>query len=87
MPKVLVKIANGDKIPCSQQLLDVVWSSAGHQFVSTFKIFPLGSYDGIVGIDWLSKHSPMLVDWEHHWLSFEHLGKEVTLLGTAAAVT
>ena len=26
----------------------------------------------------------MLVDWEHHWLSFTHLGSDITILGTAA---
>lgn len=62
MPKVLVKIANGDTVPCNSQLLNCVGSCSGHKFVSNFKIFPLGSYDGIIGLDWLSSHSPMLVD-------------------------
>lgn len=36
--------------------------------------------------DWLSMHSTMLVDWEHHWLSFSLNDTEITLLGSAAAV-
>ena len=84
MAKALVKIAKGDMVPCASQLLDGVWSCAGHKFLTSFKFFPLGSYDGIVGMDWLSAHSPMWVDWDHHWLSFVHNGSEITLLGTTA---
>lgn len=83
---VLVKIANGATVPCNKQLVDCNWSCAGHKFTNSFKIFPLGSYDGIIGLDWLSAHSPMLVDWEHHWMSFSHMGSEITILGTAAIV-
>lgn len=28
----------------------------------------------------------MLVDWEHHWLSFSLNDTDITLLGTAAAI-
>lgn len=86
MPRVLVRIANGDTVPCCNQLLNCVWSCSGHKFCSDFKIFPLGSYDGIVGLDWLSMHNPMLVDWEQHWLSFSLNDTDITLLGSAAAV-
>lgn len=54
--------------------------------MNSFKIFPLGSYDGTIGLDWLSAHSPMMVDWSNHWLSFSHQGSEITLLGTAVVV-
>lgn len=37
-------------------------------------------------MDWLSSHSPMLVDWDCHWLSFSHKGQEITLLGAAATI-
>ena len=61
------------------------WYCAGHEFVSDFKVFPLGSYDGILGLDWLASHSPMQVDWDEHWLSFQLQGELVTLLGQDAA--
>ena len=41
----------------------------------------MGSYDGILGIDWLAAHSPMQVDWAAHLLSFELDNTTVTLLG------
>ena len=47
--------------------------------------FPCGSYDGILGIDWLAAHSPIQVDWSAHWLAFQHKGALITLLGENAA--
>lgn len=84
MSQVLVKVANGDTVPCDKQLLNCNWSCAGHKFMHSFKVFPLGSYDGILGFDWLSSHSPMLIDWRNHWMSFTYQGSEITLLGIAA---
>jgi len=72
MSKVMVKIANGDTVPCNKQIIDCCWSCAGHKFMNSFKVFPLGNYDGILGLDWLASHSPMLVDWRNHWLSFAY---------------
>lgn len=62
MPVSMVKVANGTLVPCNQQLLDGRWSCAEHEFVSSFRVFPLGSYDGTLGLDWLAAHSPMQVD-------------------------
>jgi hypothetical protein len=39
----------------------------------------LGTYDGILGLDWLGMHNPMRIDWEEQWMSFEHQGSQVTL--------
>ena len=80
----MVKVANGSSVPCSQQLLNGKWSCAGHEFVSNFRVFPLGSYHGILGLDWLAAHSPMQIDWAAHWLSFQHSRQQITLLGQDA---
>lgn len=85
MSVTMVKVANGSVVPCNQQLLKGLWSCAGHEFTSTFKVFPLGSYDGILGLDWLAAHSPMQVDWAAHWISFHLEDKLITLLGQDAA--
>lgn len=83
MEPVPVRIANGDTVTCSSQLLNCTWNCSGHKFNSDFKFFPLGSYDGIIGLDWLSSHSPMLVDWQNHWISFQHNNVSITILGAA----
>ena len=46
-----------------------------------FRILPLGSYDGIVGLDWLAKYSPMTTHWAQGWLSFQRNQRTVLLQG------
>lgn len=53
----------------------------GHGFIVDLKILPLQCYCIILGIDWLSTHSPMEVHWQQKWLSFEHAGSKIQLVG------
>lgn len=55
---VQVQVANGEKLDCTHQLVDQIWGNQGHSFKTTFKILSLGSYDTILGMGWLSSHSP-----------------------------
>jgi hypothetical protein len=82
LPKPLrVKIADGALMHCDQGLLLSPWICEGHTFHNQFKFLPLGTYDGIIGLDWLSQHSPMRIDWEEQWMSFDYQGVPVTLQG------
>jgi hypothetical protein len=74
-----IKVANGERLVCNQTLQSCPWSCNGQEFQSQFKFLPLGTYDGILGLDWLASHSPMRVDWEEQWMSFKHNGTIVTL--------
>jgi hypothetical protein len=46
-------------------------------------VLPLQGYDGIVGMDWLSSHSPQLVEWNQKWLAFPLNGTWLCLQGAA----
>lgn len=78
---VHVKVANGSEILYTHELHNLVWGTQGHTFKTTFKIIPLGSYDIILGMDWLESHSPMHIDCKQKWLSFPHEGRTVKLQG------
>lgn len=84
---VQVKIANGELITCSLEIPDCMWGLQGHTFRSDFKVLPLGGYDIILGMDWLSLHSPMHIHWAEKWLRFDHKGKEIVLKGIQPAAT
>jgi hypothetical protein len=57
-----VRVANGDVLRCTHELVDCpVWISR-HGFKMTLKILPLSCYDIILGINWLEGHNPMEVD-------------------------
>jgi hypothetical protein len=58
-----VKVAGGGILQCTHYIPQCTWFCGQHKFCSPFKILPLQGYDGILGMDWLSSHSPQLVDW------------------------
>jgi hypothetical protein len=81
-PPVHVKVANGQVLTCSQFIPSAEWSVQGFTFHSDLKVLPLPSYDMILGVDWLSSHSPMKVHWSQHWLQIPHQQGIVQLQGT-----
>jgi hypothetical protein len=76
-----VKVAGGGILHCKAGIANCSWSCGNHYFFSSFKILPLQGYDGIVGMDWLSSHSPLVVDWEQKWLAFPVHGTWICLQG------
>ena len=76
-----VKVAGGGVLQCTQFLPDCKWQCGPYEFCSSFKILPLQGYDGILGMDWLSSHSPQMVDWGQKWLAFQYGGKWICLQG------
>lgn len=59
----------------------MAWSADGALFSDTFWVLQLGSYDGIIGLDWLGKYSPMTTHWEQGWIAIQHEGQQVILHG------
>lgn len=85
LPKsVSVKVADGGLLCCSKFIPYCDWCSQGHVFQSEFKFLPLGTYDVILGMDWLMQLGPMNVDWTAKWMMFQKAGKTVKLLGIQA---
>lgn len=41
----------------------------------------MGSYDGIIGLDWLGKYSPMITHWDQGWIAIPKGGQLVVLQG------
>ena len=76
-----VKVANGGQMHCNTELQDCEWWTQGHSFRNCFKVLPLGSYDVILGYDWLTEHSPMQVDWSQQTMDFQHREQQVRLTG------
>ncbi|GJN20729.1 hypothetical protein PR202_gb08141 [Eleusine coracana subsp. coracana] len=58
---ILVKVADGGKLSCSEQLIAALWSANCYEFHTDLKVLPLCSYDLIIGMDWLEVHCPMKV--------------------------
>jgi hypothetical protein len=51
--KIRVKVAGGGEFPCTHEVPACEWWSQGYPLWCDLKIIPLGSYDIILGMDWL----------------------------------
>lgn len=64
LPKpVHVKVAGGALLQSTLYFPNLEWSTEETTFTDAFRVLELGSYDGIIGLDWLAKYSPMLTHW------------------------
>jgi hypothetical protein len=70
-----VKVAGGGVLSCDTYIPDCHWICGDLEFSSSFKLLPLQGYDGILGMDWLSLHSPQIINWQEKWLAFQVQGK------------
>lgn len=78
---IQIRVANGTFLQCTHEIQNCPVTIQGHQFYINLKILPLQCYDLILGIDWLSHHSPMSVDWKQKWLAFSYQGQQIHLHG------
>jgi hypothetical protein len=75
---VSVQVADGSSVQCSQEIPTAVWTVQGYKFHSNLKVLPLGSYDMILGMDWLEALSPMKVHWSQKWISISYGPVQIT---------
>jgi hypothetical protein len=80
-PPVQVKVANGSILTCLSSVLRCEWMTQGWVFYTDLKVLNLGSYDIILGMDWLMAHSPMQVDWVNKLLTVSWRKESITLQG------
>jgi len=48
-----VKVADGGLVPCTAQIPYAEWSIQGYVFYSILELISIGTYDMILGMDWL----------------------------------
>lgn len=79
-----VQVAGCEILQATEFFPALQWSAEDTDFIDSFRILPLKSYDGIIGYDWLEKHSPMITHWTQQWIAFERDSKMVVLHGDTA---
>lgn len=79
IPAVSVHVANDGCLRCDRLVPKVHWQSKGHAFDTDMRVLTSGAYDGVLGMDWLAKHSPMNCHWLEKTIAFEHGGNMVQL--------
>ncbi|KAJ4748790.1 polyprotein [Rhynchospora pubera] len=63
-PPLHVKIANGADMYTSTKCTNLPFSLQNHALTATVRLLNIQGYDLILGMDWLSQHGPMTIDWE-----------------------
>lgn len=78
---VSVKVAGGGRLTCSQFIPQRAWTTQQQEFRTDLKILQLGTYDMILGYDWLTHFSPMNVDWARKKMRIVDQNTVVNLCG------
>ena len=74
-------VADGGSVSYSGLVEQLQWWTQGHCFTQDMRVLALGSFDIILGVDWLDDHSPMWVHWQQKKMRFMHQGKRIMLQG------
>lgn len=82
-----VRVADGGELTCSFAVPQCTWYSQGHEFTTNMKVLPLGTYDAILGMDWLEENSPMFVDWRAKRIEIHAANATICLQGHDAQST
>lgn len=83
-PAVPIRVANGQFLHSDSQVQGLKCSTQGHEFSTDMRILELGAYDAILGVDWLTRFSPMNCHWGEKTLQFQHQGNMIMLQGIVA---
>ena len=80
--KLKVELATGKQTQSSTSIKNIQFKLGGQETSSSFRILPLGIYDGILGMDWLITNNATIVCKEKK-LKFKTLnGKDTIVTGT-----
>ncbi|KAL4384039.1 hypothetical protein GQ457_15G021620 [Hibiscus cannabinus] len=76
-----ITVANGEKLFSLAKSNQLVWKMQGYQFEHDFRVLQLGGCDMVLGVDWMKKYSPVMMDFNEMTLSFQHGPQYITLHG------
>ena len=82
-----ITVANGGTLQCNKQVPNLQWFCQNNSFNTSLKVLPLGTYDIILGMQWLETMSPLWVDWRKKVMRFKYQGVRITLRGVRDKLT
>ncbi|KAJ4812719.1 polyprotein [Rhynchospora pubera] len=74
-----VRIANGTAMTTSTKCDSFCFTLQHHQLSGSVRLLNIQGYDVILGMDWLSLHGPMMIDWETGKVHLHKDGEEFQL--------
>jgi len=80
-PNLPVTVANGDRVASPSKALAQSVHIGNEAFDIDFYVLPLGAYDMVLGVQWLSSLGPILWDFAKHTMCFTRAGRPITWHG------
>lgn len=80
-PPRKVKLPNGNILISDKIVNQLEWWCQGHTLSGTMRVLDKGTYDAILGYDWLKPHSPMICHWDNRTIEFQDKGRQIKLRG------
>jgi hypothetical protein len=77
-PNFSVTVANGDQVASPGKALAQSVNIGNEAFDIDFYALPLGAYDMVLGVQWLSSLGPILWDFAKHTMCFTRAGRPIT---------
>ncbi|KAL4351193.1 hypothetical protein GQ457_06G016870 [Hibiscus cannabinus] len=76
-----ITVANGEKLYSTARSNQLSWKMQGHTLYHDFQVLQMGGTDMVLGVDWMRKFSPIIMDFKAMTISFDMDGKTVVLQG------
>ncbi|WVZ78347.1 hypothetical protein U9M48_026076 [Paspalum notatum var. saurae] len=83
-PGLHVTVGNGDQITSLGLFSNLFFSVGSEKFVADFYALPLGTFDAVLGVNWLGSLGPILWDFNHHTMVLQRAGRRITWIGIDA---
>ncbi|KAJ1703891.1 hypothetical protein LUZ63_003670 [Rhynchospora breviuscula] len=76
---MLVKTASGSKLLSDLKCQPLKFQLQNHEFEGEFRVLEVQGYDIILGMDWIAKVGPMVIDCVQGLVKLTYLDKEISL--------
>ncbi|XP_047943164.1 uncharacterized protein LOC125190006 [Salvia hispanica] len=87
IPQVFVRVANGERMPCSLRFEAVPITIQGITFQTDLYGLSICNLDVVLGLPWLENLGPVLTDYKAMTMEFEWRGSKQKLQGNAPPAT
>ncbi|KAL4334742.1 hypothetical protein GQ457_07G001270 [Hibiscus cannabinus] len=76
-----ITVANGEKLYSNAKTNQLSWKMQGESFEHDFRVLKMGGSDTVLGVDWMGRFSPIVMDFQKMTISFKKDGQRVVLQG------
>ncbi|KAL4367674.1 hypothetical protein GQ457_05G014770 [Hibiscus cannabinus] len=76
-----ITVAKWEKFYSTTMSKLLSWKMQGYNFEHDFRVLQMGGSDMVLGVDWMKKYNPIVMDFKEITLNFQHEGNSIVLQG------